>query len=479
MRMPCFSLVIVLAATSCVAADEPAPRLKSSWTEVSASVVLFSPDGKSIVSAGGEGHSLREAATGKIRAVLAAPRVPFSGARFSPDSQFLYAEVGATGHKVATQDLHVWDVATGKLRRTFPYVSEGIGEGRFGLSRDGRLLAFLDNSERLPMEVQTAKMTFDRQTVGVALNTSKGLPKVTIWDVERAEKRAQVDGNVPLAFSPDGKSLITGDRDWRTPVAKVWDTVTGKLRVELKDRPAGIWPIVVSPDGRYVATATIDRFLLWQLSDGKRWEVAINTRGTRKGEPSFSTDGKLCFPLGMPWINPMFGQKEQYYAFDLSNLPPKRIDLGEGELIFAPDGRRFAAARGERGQGKPVVVTLYSLPAVEELDSLDVAMLVGGSFSPDGRWLALLVTRTEAFGPAGHTRFVQEVHLVNTTAERILKIPSPGQTWGDFGWRFSPDGKLLAVSYRPGTNLVRRGEPEPNSRPMIVEVWELPDDGAK
>jgi hypothetical protein len=103
-----------------------------------------------------------------------------------------------------------------------------------------------------------------------------------------------------------------------------------------------------------------------------------------------------------------------------------------------------------------------------------MAGLSGAGFSPDGRWLALLAGRHLAVPPVAETRWVWEIRLVDpATARPLATIPSPGQSWGNHGWKFSPDGKSLAVSYRTGSNEFRPGEPDPSDRPMTLEIWEL------
>ncbi|MGZ3472397.1 MAG: hypothetical protein ACXVA6_20710, partial [Isosphaeraceae bacterium] len=78
-----------------------------------------------------------------------------------------------------------WDVATGREYATVPYVSEHIFSNTedFALSKDGKILAFLDNSERLPMEVKTSRMVIDRQEIVRQHNASKGLPRVKMWEI--------------------------------------------------------------------------------------------------------------------------------------------------------------------------------------------------------------------------------------------------------------------------------------------------------
>jgi WD40 repeat protein len=475
-RQRSFSALLALSMLSVVSRADETPRLKSTWREQEARVVVFSPDGRSLVSSGGEGHHLRDPATGQIRWTLAGPGVGIEGPAFSPDGRTLYAEVSSDQFQpVGVHDLTVWDVATGRLKATFAHIHEGLGDGNYAISGDGSRLAFLDNAERRPMQVKPSKLEIDGRAFDVAFNVNPGLPRVILWDVARWEQAAEVDGGPPLAFSRDGQILVTGDRNWKTPVAKVWEARTGLLRTVLKDRSPGVGPMALSPDGRFLAAYGHEKTSLWNLGDGRRWVVESDATGSSSRGPVFSPDGRLLFPIGTPQIHPQIMQRQEYYGYDMAGMPPKRLDLGPGELAISPDGQRYAAVGGRRGAGVPQTVTFYDLPSLRETGKADVSGIDGAGFSPDGRWLAVLAWRHEVVLPGPTSRSRTEIRLLEPATGRVRHtIPSPGQTWGNYHWKFSPDGTSLAVTYLTGSNRSTPGEPDPSDRPLTVEIWEIP-----
>ncbi len=111
---------------------------------------------------------------------------------FTPDSQGLVTTSSDTG-------VQLWDVATGKLTRTF--------EGK-----DGKALNAL----------------FTRD--GRRLITSDGGGKVCVWDVASGKSTAVLQthhhGCFGLALSPDGKRLATASWDY---TAKIWNAETLEL----------------------------------------------------------------------------------------------------------------------------------------------------------------------------------------------------------------------------------------------------------
>ena len=98
------------------------------------------------------------------------------------------------------EKLLVWDLRTGRVQRTFPV--EPYIEGALAVSRDGRRLA-------------------------AALTPSRGedrVARIRIWDIATKHElmclEPKVNGVGSLAFSADGKTLLSGMCD---TTAIVWD----------------------------------------------------------------------------------------------------------------------------------------------------------------------------------------------------------------------------------------------------------------
>jgi hypothetical protein len=478
--------VLALGCPAGAAMADQKATLRATWEERDGTILAFSPDGRTLLTSGHEGVRLRDADTGRVRSVLVAPPGGIYGRVFSPDGRLLFAKVASDRFKPVTVfDLKVWDVATGKVHATIAHSAEHprVFIGPFALSPDGRTLAFEDNSERLPMQIKTSKMVVDGRELDFEWNANPGLPRVKIWDVPRWKEIALVDGGLQMVFSPDGKTLVTGSRDWRNPTASVWDAATGKLRCELVGKAQWRKSMTFSPDGKFLAIGGSGDQTLWEVASGKKWAVPVRLSGMQS--PVFSPDGLFLFPNGLPRGNPQYNMNQDFPCYDLSTLPPRPVELGEGQFVVQPltyrEGRlliSLASGRyanfSEAAKNDHRTVVIHDLHTRKELGRFVLNRLLDAEYSPDGRWLAVCESRFEATdaGP-GNDLYRRYLWLLDPEAGRIrLTIPTPEPIWGDPRWTFSPDGRSIAVSYLKGKNT----DPGITERAHSIDLWDLPRD---
>jgi WD40 repeat protein len=285
------------------------------------------------------------------------------GLAFTPDGKFI---VSAGYDKV----IRVWDWRAGKTVRTLRGQSERGNGGRIdamALSPDGRWLA-----------------------VAGWMDTSAGsVPccgDIRLYDFASGQLRGLLRGHKStvngLAFSPDGKLLISGGHLGDTS-AILWDVETQKLLHRLEGHRAEIYAVGFTPDGQRAVTGSNDKTLrLWHVADGALVKE-MTGHGNRVRSLAVSPkDGSIASG----------DDSGEIRVWDGKSGAPKKAFANQGgnvgSLHFSPDGRWLLSTCGYTGCN--VTQRTFDAATGQELTAYTEhnRIVVVSAFSRDGSLVA-------------------------------------------------------------------------------------------
>jgi WD40 repeat protein len=239
--------------------------------------VLFSPDGRTLVTTDYWGNSARfwDVASGQPLAMgplRHGKRV--RALAFSADGQWV-----VTGSYDGTAK--VWEAATGVLRATLPH-GDGVVAVAFNPEGNRVVTGGTDGQARMwdaatgqplgppmPHRATVRAVAFDPQEERLLTASEDGTAR--LWDAATGHPLGDpmVHGGAVwvAAFSPDGQRVLTGSWDG---TARLWDAATGRPRGMPLAHDNQVQAVAFSPGGRLAVTGSWDGTArLWDVATGR------------------------------------------------------------------------------------------------------------------------------------------------------------------------------------------------------------------
>lgn len=316
--------------------------------------IAFSPDGRLLAAASdrreggsapanivGTGGAARvwdiESGT-QVRTLHATvdgrPPESVRGVTFSPDGKLIATSASLTLSPVGTpayaekrrQNLQLWNVGDGTLLQSFPTPEWGRGFDDLAFSSDGRLLA----------------------------GTTEGDSSVPIWDLNSQAligRPVNPNSAVRLAFQPMSHVLAVADNDQRQGVL-LWQANGGRLLHSLHSNPPSYGSgVAFSPDGRTLVTGHFNgRVHLWNASDGQSLLTFQLPNHSNLQSFALSPDGRILVviasldaPAPYPTYELQLWDAATGKQLRLATHPSATSNL----LVLDPAGPRLAVVSGD------------------------------------------------------------------------------------------------------------------------------------
>nr|VFK56441.1 MAG: WD40 repeat [Candidatus Kentron sp. TC] len=278
---------------------------------------------------------------------------------FTPDGERL---ISVSDDKT----IRIWAVATGELLETL--------RGRMGEGPEGKLYA----------GALAPEDTKGRRWLAVGGYPSRwGIRLIDLNAPRDAPLRIlQGHGNViyALAFSPDGKRLLSGSGDC---TVRLWDLESGETIQVLRGHAGYIYAVAFSPDAREegrIVTGSLDHTL--RLWDGAGNPIRVLEGHTDKVQAAaFTPDGRYL--LSGSWDNSirLWDGRTGTFVKRLAEQDSVVVSLS-----ISPDGKKVLTGSGS----SPFTANVFAIPSGERLLGFEEHenLVAATAISPDGKLAA-------------------------------------------------------------------------------------------
>jgi WD40 repeat protein len=200
-----------------------------------------------------------------------------------------------------------------------------------------------------------------------------------IWDVVSHRVLHTYSGHtdkvLTVAFSKDGKSLVSGGNDH---MVYIWDVAGNQPGRQLAGHTDEVYSVAFSTDGKWAASASFDRtVIVWDVGSGH--PVKTLTGANKMNAVIFSADDAWLATSG--WDG-------NVTVWDTSTWQAVRVFPGDGQIVtsiaFSPDDKLIVSG----GYDNAVKVWSTSTGALIRTFTGHSDTVWDVGFSPDGKWIA-------------------------------------------------------------------------------------------
>ncbi|HUF00163.1 MAG TPA: protein kinase, partial [Anaerolineales bacterium] len=247
------------------------------------------------------------------------------------------------------------------------------------------------------------------------------------------------DGEITsVVFSPDGEYILSTDAG---TIAKMWEVATGEEVHTLQSQVGEIWSAVFSPNGKYVLTAGTSPAKLWEVATGGEVRTFVGV----VSPAAFSSDGKYI----------LAGSEERYTAKIFEAATGQEVHTLNGHsnwiygVAFSPDDTYALTGSIDN------TAILWDVDTGQEVYTIrgHSSSVRSVAFSPDGKYI--LTGSADRTARLWEVATGQEVRSWRGHMHRVLSVAISGD--GKYVVTGSQDGTAKLWDFRVGEGHALRG----------------------
>ncbi|KIJ30639.1 hypothetical protein M422DRAFT_267789 [Sphaerobolus stellatus SS14] len=250
---------------------------------------------------------------------------------------------------------------------------------------------------------------------------------IRLWSVETGKAvgepyQGHTDSVQSVAFSPDGKYIVSGSSDH---TIQLWSVETGKaIGQPCQGYTYSVRSVAFSPDGKYIVSGSDDRTIqLWSVETGKAVGEPCQGHTDSVWSVAFSPDGKYIASGSDDWTIQLWSVETGKAVGE----PYHGHTAAVWSVAFSPDGKYIVSGSSDH------TIQLWCVEtgkAIGEPYHGHTDWVRSVAFSPDGKYIVS--------GSHDHT-----IQLWSVETGKVVGEPYQGYTDLVLSVAFSPDGKYI------------------------------------
>ena len=317
-----------------------------------------------------------------VRCIIKGHKLDVNSIAYSPDGQSI-----ASGHK--HKNIRLWDTSTGKIKTVFKGHPIPLWLQSIAFSPDGKTLASLST------------MHLDRPTIYL-WDVGTGQYMTTLGTHGKSLGKSNAYHPSGIAFSPNGKTLVSGSLDgmirfWNVHAAsshslfdRFWSRLFGYGRGAIKKHQDYVLSVSFSPDGETLATGSSDKTVrLWNAHSRKQIAILTKEGSGRINCVAFSPDGHILASIDSRGKTYIWDSITKKHIATLVKDPPVISEIYS--IAFSPDGQTLICGGTARiDERYKAVVFLWDMKSQQLITTLigHTEPIISVKYNPDGRSLA-------------------------------------------------------------------------------------------